>query len=123
MIDLLKMLYRDEISLDEAYDLKDEAVDKLHKGEIKDWVSYLGLNVWEVGSNANVVGLRNLAKLRYQGWAKNCDRCGRRIIKEKGGWWFDMDENGNPLLRHLSCEDDYLRKVYGEDFLERESER
>jgi len=61
-----------------------------------------------------------LAKLRYKGWAKTCCKCKRKIIKEKGGWWFEVNENGNPLLRHISSEGNYLKQVYREDFLKAE---
>lgn len=120
MIDLLKMLYEKQITLEEAYDLRDDAVDRAHAGEFEDISKYLGFDVWEVSSNANVAGLENLAKLRYEGWAETCYKCRRKIIKEKGGWWFDMDENDSLLLRHISCEDKYLKQVYGEDFLKAE---
>lgn len=120
MIDLLKMLHEKQITLEEAYDLQDDAVDRAHAGEFEDIDKYLGLKPWEAGSNTNVIGLENLAKLRYEGWAETCYKCQRKIIKEKGGWWFDVGKNGSPLLRHISCKDDYLKQVYGEDFLEAE---
>lgn len=122
MIDLLKMLYEKKITLDEAYDLRDDAVDRAHAGEFGDIDDYLGFDSYERSSNADTIGLDKLADFRYHGWTKTCYKCGRKVIKEKFGWWFDMDTKGNPLLRHLSCEDDYLKKVYGEEFLEAENQ-
>lgn len=121
MIDLLKMLHENQITLDEAYDLKDEAVDKFASGEIKNWTSYLGLDLYETAALMSSTRLKDVEKFRYEGWSNSCIQCGKKIIKEKGGWWVDRDQNDNPVLRHLSCEDSYLKQVYGEDFFEAEN--
>ncbi len=105
MIDLLTLLHLGELSLDEAYQMLDEAVGKFHSGEINsEWWEWLQLSKYEVTARVYGASLMALAKLRFDGWPNICSMCDLPLDYRLFGWSFVVgDENTTPKLRHIEC--------------------
>lgn len=93
MIDLLDKINKNEITIDQAYDIFDGVVDKFHKGILKDDIfDYLCMDRYERTARAHALSLLTLAKWRKDGWPKQCSRCGAEIDYKKFGWTIKDDK-------------------------------
>ena len=110
-IDILKLLYEKKISEDEAYDLKGEIVSFFHKEKTTQTLRELmKMDHYEWTATVHC-GLSNTAKFRYEGWPERCPFCHRKIIKEKGGWRCKGNGPVYGPFAHISCDENYLRKI------------
>jgi hypothetical protein len=104
MIDILALIHKHKVSLDEAYDLFDAAQAAFHRGESDaTWNEALGLSNNEATAFLHGASLGDLASLRYAGWPTTCCRCHRPLDYRAYGWWFVRDKEGRPSLRHIEC--------------------
>lgn len=104
MIDILAMMHDGKIDLDQAYEIKDDTISRMHRGEITpEWWTALGLSRYEVTALAQAAPLAELVKLRYDGWSEVCSRCGQPLDYRQFGWWYVTSDDGIPRLRHIVC--------------------
>jgi hypothetical protein len=95
---LLKELYDGNISVEQAYDIYDAAVN----ASVGDWAEPLELSDAEATAYAHGVGFAELARWRYEGWPNVCPICGKEIEVEKFGWWAKEIDEGHRLV-HITC--------------------
>jgi hypothetical protein len=104
MIDVIALLYLKEISLDEAYDIVDVAVEKFHADEITiEWWKYLQMSKYEVSAYAHGGSLEDLLYLRYVGWPNKCMKCNLFLDYQAFGWWLIHIDGAIPQLQHITC--------------------
>ncbi len=104
MTDVLALIHMGEITFEEAYDMLDEAVDRVHSGEGPlEWWTVIGLTPLEHRANLHGASLEQLYEARYRGWPDRCCRCGLSIDPEAEFWWFVYRDDGLPALRHIEC--------------------
>jgi hypothetical protein len=103
MIDLLANLKEGKITLDQAYDLFDQAVTDFHMGILKiPWPQELGLDEYESSAKLQGATLEDLVKLRYQGWPKTCCLC-KQLIEYKDFGWIIRHKKEGLCLEHINC--------------------
>jgi hypothetical protein len=103
-MDILALIYYHELTIDEAYDIFDDLIARIHNGEASpDWPNQLGLSIYETAAYLHAVGFEGLLKLRYEGWPTSCCRCGMPLDYRQFGWWCCRDDLGDVYLRHLEC--------------------
>ncbi|MCL2860030.1 MAG: hypothetical protein FWF46_05655 [Oscillospiraceae bacterium] len=98
-MNLLNELINNNISEDEAYDIRDEAMDKFDDGEIDDIQKELGLDDYEWTAHGHALSLGMLAQWRKNGWPRACEYCGREIDYHNWYWTIKDDK-----LKCLECE-------------------
>ena len=99
MIDLLDKINKQEITIDEAYDIFDEVVEKFHNGQIKqDPYDYMCMDRYERTANAHALSLLTLAKWRKEGWPQQCGKCNKEIDYKKFYWTI----RDNTIV-HIDC--------------------
>ncbi len=104
MIDILEKVYNKEVSLDEAYDLIDEEIDKAWKlseglGEETIYIDkILGYSQQEWKADVFGVPLEDIARWRYEGWPQYCSKCGKPIFYDIQ---YIMYKHGKP--KHIGC--------------------
>jgi hypothetical protein len=104
VIDLLALIYRGEIELEQAERIFDDELDKIHCGEAPpDWRKTLGFSNEEATAYAHGADLEDLVKLRYEGWPKVCSRCKRPLNHRVDNWLFIPSDDGIVRLKHVSC--------------------
>ncbi|MBD3249180.1 hypothetical protein GF336_03985 [Candidatus Woesearchaeota archaeon] len=99
-IDLLKKLYDQEISLDEAKDIYNKIMD-YDNTQMKDLLCLSDVEFTALGGP--YVDFDILAKWRYEGWPNKCIKCKEEIVVEKFGWVIKKTEQGKPVLCHVKC--------------------
>ena len=99
MRDLLKELYEKKITLDQAYDIFDDIVDKSHRAIIKnDPFIEAMFDKYEATANAHGADFDVIAKWRYEGWPTICSKCKKPLNYKVFGW--SAKDN---KLKHLVC--------------------
>ena len=99
MIDILSGIIKGELTVEQAYDIMEETIDKFHKGEIEGELHlFLGLNNYEWTAISHSLDLQTLANWRKNGWPQKCYNCGSEIDYKKYGW--RIKEN---KLKCLNC--------------------
>jgi hypothetical protein len=99
-IDLLKQLYKKEISGNKAYELFSEARDADAPNSYK----LLSMDNIEVTAFLHSAPLKVIAKWRFQGWPNRCIYSGEEITPENFGW-LAVSKNGKYglcLIKNLS---------------------
>jgi len=87
MIDILEELINNKISIDEAYDIFDEVVDKYHDGEINNIPSEeLKLDKYEWNAICHGINMQVLGEWRRSGWPQKCNSCGTYINYKEDSW-------------------------------------
>lgn len=87
MIDILTKLNNGEISVDDAYQIYDEVMDKFHSGKIDTKPhDELCMNNYEWTAFAHGAGLEVIANWRKNGWPQICVNCKKVIDYTKYGW-------------------------------------
>jgi hypothetical protein len=101
-IDLLALLHDGLMDEDAAYDAFDEAVRRVHARETPDdWSTQLGLSSEEARGSMHAASLRQLMRVRYEGWPSASCRCGLSLDGRQDPWWFVHRVDGRPALRHI----------------------
>ena len=103
-IDLLSELASGSISMDEAYDLRDEAVDAANEGG-RPWADALGFSRQEGKAYLHGATLKQLARARKEGWPSTCCRCDLPINIPEDYWLFVHREDDQPAIKHVTCPD------------------
>lgn len=96
--DILKGLYDGSISVEQAYDFYDAAVESA----VADWAEPLELSDPEATAHSHGVGFAELARWRYEGWPNVCPVCGQEIEVKKFGWLAKEADGGHRLV-HIAC--------------------
>jgi hypothetical protein len=82
-IDLLDKLYRSNITIDQAYDIKDNVLDSDTENEPHE---ILMMSEIEWTAVCHAAPLDVIAKWRHEGWPTRCVNTGEPIEVEKYGW-------------------------------------
>ena len=99
MRDLLKELYENKITEDQAYEIFDDTVSKFHKGIIKLGIfKYLMMDKYEATANLSAISLKETARWRYEGWPTICSKCKQPLNYKEGCWGAKNDK-----IYHLEC--------------------
>lgn len=99
MIDLLDKINKQEITINEAYDIFDDVIEKFHNGEIKmDPYDYLCIDRYERTANGHALSLSTLSIWRKTGWPNKCGICGKDIDYKNFYWTIKND-----TLVHIDC--------------------
>jgi hypothetical protein len=102
MIDLLKLIHLDEISIEEAYEYEDRVLEAFHRGELSsNWSDDLGLDRFEATARAHGASYEHLVQFRYNGWPERCAECHQPIDYRDFGWFCKRDEEGKAILVHI----------------------
>ncbi len=100
-IDILKLIYNKEISMDEVYDLIDGFVELAHQvGGVIDPENKLNLSKREWQASAFGVPWEDIALWCYEGWPETCFRCGHPIFYDIQ---YILYKHGRP--RHVGCKE------------------
>lgn len=87
MIDILSEIVKGKLTVDQAYDIMDELMEKYHDGELEDEVeSMLGLNNFEWTAICHSLDILTLANWRLKGWPKECSVCGSDFDYKNYNW-------------------------------------
>ena len=100
MIDLLKEINEYKISVDEAWDSIDYAIEKYDRGEVDSIPQALGLDNYEWTAYAHGIHLKTLANWRRDGWPTKCGNCSKQINYKNYGWMIK-----NEKLVCIDCEE------------------
>lgn len=107
MIDLLSMVYYDDVSEEEAQRILDSTICDFHVGKLKINIpSELMLNNYEWTAICHGVHLNVIAKWRVDGWPRKCSVCKREIDYRKYGWTIKSDK-----LCHVICSNENLAET------------
>ena len=99
MRDILKEIYEQKITEEQAYSLKDQVVDKFHEGRFKTSIANeLNMDKYEWTAKCHGIDFDIIAKWRYEGWPKICSKCKKPINYKDFGWL----AKGNKLT-HIKC--------------------
>lgn len=110
-MDILEALYKKEITEDMAYDLLGKIIGPSFVPEDPNEIMediMMDRYEWTAQSACD---LSQIARWRYEGWPETCGRCKRKIIKEKFGWRCEVVNGESGDLRHVSCDNDYLKSI------------
>lgn len=99
MIDVLKDLHENKISLDEAWEIYDRIMEE-NPGEIG---TLLNLSLTEMTAFVHGAGFEDLARWRYSGWPVNCAICGKGMVIENFGWIVKEGKNDTSTIVHVEC--------------------
>ena len=103
-MNLLEMLHRGEITLEQAESKFDEIIMKIHQGQSPpDWRVTLELSNYEATAYAYGASLADLVKFRYEGWPEFCCNCTNPIDYRQYGWVFSHYSNGSPGIKQIEC--------------------
>jgi hypothetical protein len=103
-MDLIMLLQSGQITLQQAEQIFDETIQKIHNHESPpEWWETLGMSKHEATAYAHGADLEDIVKLRFNGWPSSCSRCGQPIDYKQYGWWFVHQKDGKPRLRHIVC--------------------
>jgi hypothetical protein len=92
------------MSIDEAYGIYDNVMDRLHNGEIRpDWAYALCLSEYEAVAYAWGARFSDLISLRFESWPTACSKCGLSLDYRLYGWMPSHDENERLGLHHIEC--------------------
>lgn len=115
---ILLDLYKGRITEKKAYVIFDDAVKCFHDtNDNNDPYDLVGFNEFERTASCLSCSFSAIAKWRYEGWPTACNKCGRKIIKEKYGWRCKIID-GKECLVHIDCSEKYLKSIgYSENDL------
>lgn len=105
-IDLLELTTSGQLSIDQAYELAEKAIDFAHQGG-RDWRETLGFTDLEARAYAHAASLAQLTHVRAKGWPETCCRCSLPINVTSDHWLFISRTDGRPAVRHLICPNGY----------------
>jgi hypothetical protein len=103
MIDILELLHRGKMSVEDAYKLFENFATLEDVGDNQTWVEYFGFSEFEATGIAHGASLADLAKWRYSGWPSTCYRCGKSLDYTKYHWTVKEDALGQSVLVHIVC--------------------
>lgn len=84
MIDILSEIIKGKLTVEQAYDILDETIEKFHSGELENGIPFmLGLNNYEWTAICHALDLLTLANWRLNGWPKECSICGSEFDYKK----------------------------------------
>lgn len=99
-VDLLKLIFEQEISVEDAERIYDEVVDGSKGASLRE---VLGLSRQEWTAFGFGVWFDELAVWRYEGWPRRCQRCGLEIDVGNFGWQAIAVDGERHRLRHFKC--------------------
>lgn len=103
-MDIIAMLSHNEMTVEEAENIFDNIIDKIHNGQITSgWRKVLELSNYEATALLHGATLTDLVKVRYDGWPTHCSQCNLPLDYKKYGWFFCSNDEGIPKIEHIIC--------------------